>query len=112
CATDQVLAYRKAAKRARRILRLPAMMGSRIGRGGLGPDELDAAVEGPVSLARVRNEGLGHAVALGRQAARVDAVRNEVGPDRVSALAGKLQVVGRVAHVVGVALNLELDVRV
>jgi hypothetical protein len=78
----------------------------------LGADELNAAIERPVLFSAVVDQGPLEPIAVGRQSAHRDAVRDEVLHDRVGAAIGEVLVVGGGALVIRMALHFDLDGRI
>ena len=71
-------------------------------------DELDAAVLAPAALVVLNADRLGLAVAVAPELARKHVAFLERPPDRPGAPLGQIQVVGVVAALVGVSLDLDL----
>src|SRR6185437_14771458 len=81
--------------------------------GALQDDELDAAVLAPALLVVLRADRLGLAVAVGLEPAGQDVALLERTPHRLGAPLGEVEVVGVVAALVGVPLDLDqIDLRV
>src|SRR5579859_5630250 len=84
----------------------------RSGATRLGPNELHPPVQGAVTVGAIGDEWLMEAVPLGHEPVRRGAMGDEVSAHRVSARLGQMHVVSVCADVVGVALDLEADLRV
>src|SRR4051794_10011083 len=81
--------------------------------GALQDDELDAAILAPAVFVVLHADRLGFAVAVTLEAARQDVALLEGDPHRVGAPLGQIEVVGVVAALVGVTLDLDqVDLRV
>src|SRR5580698_1312949 len=79
---------------------------------GLEADEFDAAVFGAAGIVGVGGDGAGFAVALGTEAAAVDAVVCEPIGDGFGAVGGELFVRFFAADVVGEAFDAEFPIRI